>query len=399
MVVVPTLLAASVLLLWLYLLLGHGGYWRLREWLPSAGARAAWPSVVALVPARDEAETIAATVDGVLGQDYPGEVHLIVVDDQSTDATAEVARRAADTMGAGVRLNIIEGTAPPAGWTGKLWALEQGWQRIRGSSDPPPWLWLTDGDIAHPPDTLRRLVAKGEDDDRDLVSLMVRLVAGGFWGRLLIPTFVYFFRQLFPFAWSNDPRSRTAAAAGGCVLLRRRALESAGGFRPISDRVIDDCALAALVKQRGRAEEGRIWLGMSDGSRSLRPYRGLGDIWQMVARSAYAQLRYSPWLLAGTLVGMGFLYLAAPLLVLSLPWHGDVAAGIAALAGWLVMALSLQPVLRLYQQSPAWGAALPLAAVLYAAMTVDSARRHAAGRGGWWKGRAQGARHTSVTQR
>lgn len=397
MVDLLTATTALAALTWLYLLTLHGGFWRTREWLPEPRERGAWPVVLALVPARDEAETIGDTVRGVLGQDYPGRLTLVVTDDQSSDGTATLARQAARALGAADRLTIVSGTTPPRGWTGKLWALEQARRAGTAEAGDAVYFWLTDADIAHAPDTLRRLVTKAEDDDRDLVSLMVRLAARRFWARLLIPPFVYFFRQLYPFARSNDPRKRMAAAAGGCVLLRAAALSQAGGFQSIGGRIIDDCALAARIKAQGRDGPGRIWLGLTDTSESLRPYVGLTDIWRMVARSAYAQLRFSPWLLAGTVVGMAWLYLLPPVAAASWPWHGGaVAAGLGA-AAWVVMIGTLVPMLRLYRQSPAWGMLLPIAAALYAAMTVDSALAHIRGRGGLWKGRAQAHAHSAAS--
>jgi len=388
-----TVLAALAAAGWAYLLLAHGGFWRLREWLPPARDRGAWPAVAALVPARDEAETIGPTVRAILGQDYPGPLHLIVTDDQSRDGTAAVARAAAALGGAGDRLSVVAGSEPPPGWTGKLWALAQARATAQGvaAAEVPAFYWLSDADITHGADTLRRLMTRALDDDRDLVSLMVRLDTQGFWARLLIPPFVFFFRMLYPFAWAADPRRRLAAAAGGCVLLRASALERAGGFESLAGAIIDDCTLAARVKARGRPGGGRIWLGQTAGSHSLRPYRGLGDIWAMVARSAYAQLGFSPWRLAGTVAGLTLLFLAPPAAVLLLPCHGaTLAAGLGA-AAWLAMAVAVTPTLRHDGRSPLWGAALPLAAALYTAMTLDSARAYARGRGGWWKGRAQAA--------
>ena len=382
---------------WAYLLLAHGGFWRLREWLPPAPVRAGWPPVVALVPARDEAATIGETVRAILGQDYPGPLRLVVTDDQSGDGTADVARAAAAALGAGARLTVVAGRAPPPGWTGKLWALAQARAAAEGSDTPeapdaPVFFWLSDADITHAPDTLRRLVAKALDDDRDLVSLMVRLDTGGFWARLLIPPFVFFFRMLYPFAWAASPRRRLAAAAGGCVLLRATALARAGGFESVAGALIDDCALAARVKAEGRPGGGRIWLGQEPTARSLRPYQGLGEIWRMVARSAYAQLGFAPWRLAGAVAGLTLLFLVPPAAVLLLPWHGSAAGAALGAATWAAMAAAEVPTLRHDGRSPLWGVALPLAAALYMAMTLDSARAHALGRGGWWKGRAQAAR-------
>jgi len=387
---VLTALGALAVVAWAYLVLGHGGFWRLREWLPASAAWRDWPAVTVLIPARDEADTIARTVASALGQDYPGDVRCVVTDDQSSDDTAAQARLGADAVGARDRLTVVSGTAPPAGWTGKLWALEQA-RRMAMDGAQAPWLWLTDADIAHAPTTLRRLVTKGADDDRDLVSLMVRLAAAGFWARLLIPPFVLFFRMLYPFAWANRPGGRMAAAAGGCVLLRRAALDRAGGFAAIAGALIDDCALAARIKRAGRAEPGRIWIGQADASASLRAYRGLGDIWRMVARSAYAQLGYSPALLVATVVGLLLVFAVPPMLVLAWPVHGVAAAGVTGAVSWMAMAGAAGPTVRHYGQHAARGLLLPVAAGLYAAMTIDSARLAVTGRAGMWKGRAQGA--------
>lgn len=398
MVETVSLLAALSAAIWGFLIVGRGGFWLTRERLgsaPPANSRNGWPGVVALVPARDEAETIARTVRAILAQRYPGTLRLIVIDDQSSDSTAELARQAANALGAGHRIEVLSGGALPEGWTGKLWALEQG-RRHAASRDvngqESAYFWLTDADIDHAPDTLARLMDKAEGDDRDLVSLMVLLKAEGFWGRLLIPPFVFFFRKLYPFAWSNNPRARTAAAAGGCVLLRGESLERAGGFAAIAERIIDDCALAGLVKTSGRAGGGRIWLGLADRSWSLRPYRGLDDIWSMVARSAYAQLRFSPLLLIGTVLGMLVIYLVPVLVAAAWPWHGSSLAGGLALATWIAMAVSMSPMLRLYGQSYFWGPLLPLAAALYCIMTLDSALAQYRGKGGRWKGRTQAVR-------
>lgn len=386
MTTLALLVVAAGALAWAVLLADRGGFWRLREWLPQPGARRTWPSVAVLIPARNEAATIAASVESVLGQDYGGELHAIVVDDQSDDSTATQARLGAERAGAAGCLAVIGGTTPPPGWTGKLWALEQAW----GALDETGWrgehVWLTDADVTHAPDTLARLVTKAEAERRDLVSLMVQLSAEGPWAKLAIPAFVFFFRKLYPFAWSNDPTARTAAAAGGCVLVRREVLAVAGGFEAIRDCLIDDCALAGAIK---RAGSGRIWLGMADGSRSLRPYRRLGEVWHMVARTAYAQLGNTPLMLLGTVAGMLTLYAAPPLAALTWPWHGDPLAGGLGLAAWLGSAVSFTPTLRVYGMPVLAAAALPLAALAYTLMTVDSARRHHLGRGGQWKGRAQ----------
>ncbi|MCH8037405.1 MAG: glycosyltransferase [Proteobacteria bacterium] len=311
----------------------------------------------------------------------------------------EIARHAA---GAAERLSVIAARALPAGWSGKLWALSEGLAEAETTAPEAPYLWLSDADIEHGPGTLRRLVAKAEDQRLNLVSLMVALSCRGFWERLLIPPFIYFFQMLYPFAWVNDPRRGTAAAAGGCMLLRRDALARAGGFEAIKGELIDDCALARRIKDLPPSESVArgIWLGLTRTSRSIRPYRGLGEIWRMVARSAYTQLRHSPLLLLGTLVGLALTFLAPPLIGLSAGLHGGEAAAILGFSTWSLMALSAVPIYRLYRQ-PVWLAAfLPLAAAFYAAMTLESALRHWRGAGGAWKGRVEpGAREVAQKPR
>jgi hopene-associated glycosyltransferase HpnB len=366
------------LAIWGYLLLGRGGFWlcRERDDRDEPADPAHWPSVVAVVPARNEADVIARSVASLLAQDYPGAFRVILVDDDSADGTADVARAAAAGHPRGGRLEVLAGAPLAAGWTGKLWAQSQGVARAGDAG----YLWLTDADIAHAPETLRRLVARAEARGLVLTSLMAKLTVDTFPERLLIPAFVFFFAMLYPFAWVNDPRRATAAAAGGCMLVRREALTAAGGLEAIRGRIIDDCSLGALMKRRGP-----IWLGLTRRARSLRPYAGLGEIARMVSRSAYAQLNFSPWLLAGTVAGMGIVYLAAPVLALGASgaprWMG--------IGAWLAMTIAFQPMLRLYGRSPPWGLALPLIGALYTLFTLRSAVETWRGRGGMWKGRAQ----------
>ena len=299
-------IGALALLIWIYLLFGRGffGLARERDDRGQAPDPALWPTVVAVVPARDEADVIARSIASLLAQDYPGAFRVILVDDNSTDGTGEIAR------GLKGRLDVLTGAPLPPGWTGKLWAQSQGVER----AGAPDYLWLTDADIAHAPDTLRALVARAEAGALVLTSLMARLTVETWAERLLIPAFILFFDMLYPFAWVNDPRRKTAAAAGGCMLVRREALAAAGGLAAIRGRIIDDCSLGALMKQRGP-----IWLGLTQRSRSLRPYAGFGEIARMVSRSAYAQLNFSPWLLAGTVAGMAIVYLAAPVRAEAIP--------------------------------------------------------------------------------
>lgn len=366
-----TLLAALALATWAGLLLAHGGFWRARErdtsMLP---APARWPSVVAVVPARDEADVIARSAASLAAQDYPGAFRIVLVDDGSSDGTGALARSTLASRG-----EVMTGRALPAGWTGKLWAVSQG----IAAADAPDYLWLTDADIEHAPDTLRSLVARAEAEDRVLVSLMAKLRCNTLAERALVPAFIFFFMMLYPFSRVNSPKG-IGAAAGGCMLVRRDALERAGGIAAIRGALIDDCAFGALLKR-----QGRVWLGLTDRSRSIRPYETVGSIAAMISRSAYAQLRYDPWLLAGTMLGLALVYAVPPLLALA----GEGIARWLGLVAWVLMAIAFQPTLRFYRRSPLWGAALPLIAAFYAGCTLLSAWQHARGRGGLWKGRAQ----------
>jgi len=371
MIALVALLPVAV---WLTLLAGRGMFWMMQERddRDASPSPTSWPSVVAIVPARNEADVIGETLASLLAQEYPGSFRVVLVDDQSDDGTAEAAR---DASCAG-RMTVVSGAPRPSGWTGKLWAVRQGVT----AAGAPDYLWLTDADIAHAPDNLRRLVARAEANRLVLTSLMAKLHCRSWSERYLIPAFVFFFAMLYPFRWVNDPRTKTAAAAGGCMLVRREALERAGNIDAIRSDIIDDCALARLLKR-----EGPIWLGLSERAVSIRPYRGLPDIRAMVARSAFAQLGYSWLALAGTLVGMIVVYAAPPLFAL-LARDSAQASGILA---WAAMALAFQPTLSFYRLSPLWGLVLPLIGAVYALFTLDSALQHWLGRGGMWKGRAQ----------
>ncbi len=384
-------LTIATLAAWLYLLLFRGGYWRADQRLPEGpGEPRDWPAVAAVVPARNEADVIETTIGALLRQDYPGHFRVVLVDDQSADGTAAAARAAAAALDRAEALEIIAAGALPEGWSGKLWALTQGLERAREVLPEARYYWLSDADISYDPASLRRLIAKAELDGCAQVSLMALLYCGRAWERLLIPPFVLFFQKLYPFAWANDPDKRTAAAAGGCILVARDVFEASGGYAPIRGALIDDCALARRLKPEARRRGRRTWLGLTESARSIRPYRGLAEIWQMVARTAYTQLGHSPLQLAGTVLGMIWLYLLPPLAVMSAAWHGAGLAALAGAAAWAVMAVTAWPTFRLYRQ-PFWRTLLlPLAAVLYSAMTVDSALRHWRGQGGTWKGRVQG---------
>lgn len=367
--------------IWAYLLMARGGFWRADQTDTEASPTPPiWPAVTAVVPARNEADVIARSVGSLLAQDYPGPFEVILVDDDSTDGTAAAALAVA---GGAQRLTMLRGQPLIAGWTGKLWAMSQG---IAAAGATPKYLWLTDADIAHDPDNLRRLVSRAEAEGLSLASLMADLHCETFAERLLIPAFVLFFQMVYPFRWVNRPAHRLAGAAGGCMLVQREALARSGGVAAIRSAVIDDCALAANLKV-----QGPIWLGLTRRARSLRPYASVGVIGQMIARSAYAQLDYSPLKLAGTTLGLALTYLAPPALTL----FGDGLARWAGLAAWAAMALAFQPMLRAYRRSPLWGIALPLIATLYGAFTLRSAIDVWRGRGGQWKGRAQALARSS----
>ncbi|MGE0409343.1 MAG: glycosyltransferase [Amphiplicatus sp.] len=378
---ISVVVAALSLAAWLGLAFARGGFWRAKERLGEAPEPGAWPDIAIVIPARNEADSIAAVIASHQASDYPGAVVVTLVDDASTDGTATRARAANGPR----RLDII--AAPPLrpGWTGKLSALDHGIAHTRKAAPNAKYLLLTDADIAHAPSTLRRLVAKAEAENLGLVSLMAKLDARGISGALLIPAFVYFFQQLYPFAWSNDPRKGTAAAAGGCMLAARDALDAAGGVAAIKDRLIDDCALARLLKSSGR----RIWIGLAEHEVvSLRDNRHLSSIWSMVARTAFEQLGRSPALLSGAIIGMAIIYLAPPIILAGFPWHRNALAAALATADIALMALTYRPICALYGQ-PFWKAfLLPLAALLYMSMTLSSAVAHLRGRGGLWKGRA-----------
>ncbi|MFE5669257.1 glycosyltransferase [Streptomyces niveus] len=373
-------IAAVSLAAWGFLLLGQGFFWRTDQRLPPREAPSPWPSVAVVVPARDEAEMLPVSLPSLLAQDYPGRAEIFLVDDSSTDGTGALARELADRFG-GLPLTVVSPPEPAPGWTGKLWALRHGIELAR--EDGPDYLLLTDADIAHEPDSLRELVAAARTNGLDLVSQMARLRVTTAWERLIVPAFVYFFAQLYPFRRVNKPGARTAAAAGGCVLLRMETAERARIPDSIRQAVIDDVSLARAVRAAG----GRIWLGLAERVDSVRPYPALSDLWRMVARSAYAQLLHNPLLLIGTVAGLAVVYLAPPAGVYAGLSGGDTPAGLLGGAAWAVMAGTYVPVLRYYRQSLWLAPLLPFTALLYLLMTVDSAFRHYRGRGAAWKGR------------
>jgi len=363
-----TALGIAALLAWAYLLGLHGRFWQTGPMLAPARPVAP-PDVDVVIPARDEAEGVGDALRSLLAQDYAGRLHIVLVDDGSTDGTGAIARGLADP-----RLTVLDGRPRPPGWSGKLWAVSQGVARTTAGL-----VLFTDADIVHEPGHLSALVAKAERDGLDLVSEMVELRCASLAERALVPAFVFFFQLLYPFTWVNDPLRATAAAAGGTILLRRRALDRIGGIEAVRGALIDDVALASAVK-RG----GRIWLGHTRLARSVRPYPGAADIWRMVARTAYVQLRFSPVILLGTVLGLALVWLAPPLLALF--GHGTARA-MGGLA-WAGSAASFLPTLHRFRQSPLWAFALPAIACFYMAATIGSAADHHRGRGVVWKRRA-----------
>ncbi|MFF3177678.1 glycosyltransferase [Streptomyces sp. NPDC057900] len=373
-------IAVGSLAAWVWLLLGQGFFWRTDQRLPDSTEPADWPSVAIVVPARDEADMLPMSLPSLMAQDYPGPAEIFLVDDCSEDGTGDLARALAVRHG-GLPVTVVSPGEPAPGWTGKLWAVRHGMALAR--TRDPDYLLLTDADIAHEPDSLRELVAAAESGGVDLVSQMARLRVQSTWERLVVPAFVYFFSQLYPFRWVNRAGARTAAAAGGCVLLRTEAAVRAGVPESIRQAVIDDVSLARAVRDSG----GRIWLGLADRVDSVRPYPCLADLWRMISRSAYAQLRHNPLLLLGTVLGLALVYLAPPVtLVAGLLAPNSLAAWTGGVA-WVVMAGTYMPMLGYYRQSLWLAPLLPFTALLYLLMTVDSAVQHYRGRGAAWKGR------------
>lgn len=378
----PVILAGISLAIWTGLTFFRAAFWQVRASDGDAVGQeplSRWPRVVAVVPARNEAETIERCVESLVRQDYAGELQLMVVDDHSEDGTGALASIAAQSAGKVARATILQAEDVQAGWTGKLWALHRGISNAAPSQ--PEYYWFTDADIVHSPDTLRRLVAKAESQRLDLASLMVLLQAKTIPEKLLIPAFLYFFLMLYPPKWIADRNVRTAGAAGGCILLRREILERIGGISAIRAEVIDDCALAGAVKRSG----GSIWMGLTENSVSLRSYTTFGEIRDLIARTAFTQLRYSSLLLVGTIAGMLLTYVAPVIF----SFHTQPLIWRMSLAAWALMTLTYLPTVRFYRLSPLWAPLLPLAAIFYSYATCFSAVRYRMGRGGQWKGRAQ----------
>ncbi|HLL26101.1 MAG TPA: glycosyltransferase [Xanthobacteraceae bacterium] len=374
-----SVLAGIPVLIWIYLILARGNFWTgsMRD-QSTPPVPNQWPAVAVVIPARDEADFIGASVGSLLRQQYSGPMTVIVVDDDSGDGTAAVARNAAKSEKAEGRVTVISSHALPPGWTGKLWALSQGIEAAEAQKVSPDYILLADADIVHAPGTLAWLVSKAEAEGLVLTSFLAKLRCESLAERMHVPAFVFFFQMLFPFAWVRRPDASTAAAAGGCMLVRADALQRSGGIESIRNALIDDCALARQLKSCGA-----IWLGLTDRIQSLRSYDGFAEVERMISRSAYAQLRNSPLLLAFTIAGMMLTFIIPPLFAV----FGSGMERYLGILAWAAMALAFQPTLRFYGVSPLWGLALPGIALLYAGYTLDSAYRHWAKRGGLWKGR------------
>jgi len=360
--------AALSLVIWLVLLLGRGWFWRVSTLQASADMRPLHRCrVVAIVPARDEADVIAESVGSLLRQDFDGELEVIVVDDNSSDGTGSLVQGA----------RVIQGAPLADGWTGKLWAMQQG---VAAAGDTDFFLF-TDADIRHDAHNVASLVGMAQHRQLDLVSHMVKLHCGTWAEKFTIPAFVFFFFKLYPPAWIASVKAKTAGAAGGCVLIRPGALAGIGGLAAIRGEVIDDCSLARAVKRKG----GRLWLGLTATTESIRPYAGLGEIGRMISRSAFRQLDHSVLMLAGSVVGLLVTYVVPPML--------GVSGSYAALLAWGLMTVCYLPMVRFYGLNPVWSLCLPLTACFYLGATVHSAVSYWRGRGGVWKGRAQDLIH------
>tara|TARA_Y100001968_G_scaffold29256_1_gene22638 strand:- start:1059 stop:2207 length:1149 start_codon:yes stop_codon:yes gene_type:complete len=368
-------LAGLSLIIWLLLKFFRGGFWRADQFLSQSGSLRKWPAVVVIIPARNEEQTISDAVTSLAEQDYPGSIHIVVVDDESSDATQSL-------VGNWPNLHVIQGVALPKGWTGKLWAVQQGLNYVKAHLPSATFILMTDADIKHGRKNIRELVFKAESESLHLVSLMVMLRTKSFWEKLLIPAFVFFFQKLYPFSWVNDPKKKTAAAAGGCILIRRQTLVPADSLKTVRDQLIDDCAIGKEIKARGP-----IWLGITKETHSLRAYQSLQDVWNMVTRNAFRQLGYSSIALIVTVVGMVLTYLVPPITLFYGFINNHYAVAFIGGLAWIIMSLAYMPTLRYYGEKSWWVFWLPVTATLYTLMTFSSALRHWQGHGSVWKGR------------
>ena len=369
--------------IWIYLLVFHHRFWLSNQVLDNADVlqEGEWPDVVVVIPARNEAETIEAVAKSHLANNYQGKLDLIVVDDQSSDGTGDLVR----ALGSN-HAHVIAGNDLPRGWSGKLWAVNNGLEAAKEIAPNAAYVLLTDADIEHAPGTLAKLVTKAMREKQAMVSIMATLDARGFWGSLLMPAFIFFFQKLYPFPAINNVASKIGGAAGGCMLIDRKALNEIGGVETIKGDLIDDCALGKALKDP-KGVKRSIWLGFDNGIVSLRDNRDLHTIWKMVARTAFTQLQFSSFLLVGSVIGMALTYLVAPIAFLTLPLHGSVLAATLGALAYLGMTLAYAPTLRRYNKTQLWALILPLSAIIYMMMTVSSALNHWRGHGGAWKGR------------
>ena len=389
MILILLTIATLSLIIWIFLLLFWGQFWQTNQRLEIHNTNLPhYPSICAIIPARNEADVLSISLKSLLNQEYSGEFSIILIDDQSTDKTGEVAQEIANNLNQSDRLKVISGKPLPVGWSGKLWAMEQGIQTVKNQGLSPDYFLFTDADIEHHSTNLKELVTKAEKENLALTSLMVLLRCDSFWEKFLIPAFVFFFQKLYPFPWVNNPQNKMAAAAGGCILIRRDRLEEIGSIPSLREALIDDCTLAQKIKGLSSPDNPTtIWLGLTEKTKSLRPYDSLDTIWTMIARTAYTQLNYSPFLLLGTVLGMSLVYLAAPVILLLGLYLESCNLIIISSLTWFLMAIAYLPTLRLYKLSPLWSLSLPLIALFYNLMTLDSALRHWRGQGGGWKGR------------
>jgi len=387
MSVLATSVATLTAVTWSYLALARGSFWRTKSAKPDTSGKVGFSGgVVAVVPARNEAELIGPVLTSLLNQRMA--MPVVLVDDESTDGTADVARRASEKAGKADALIVIQSKPLPAGWTGKLWSMKQGIERARALN--LPWLLLADADVLHGPETVANLGLIASHGPYDLVSFMVKLHCESLPEKLLIPAFVYFFFMLYPPAWIRDTRGSTAGAAGGCMLVRAETLERAGGLESIRGAVIDDCSLARLLKRH----DGRLWMGLTDQSQSLRRYETFSDVEHMISRTAFNQLKHSSFLLLCTIAGMVITYLAPPLLLLTRS-RPAIFMGAAA---WATMTITYSTIVRYYRLNPAWALTLPLAALFYLGATMHSAVKYWNGSGGDWKGRVQDVQDRHITE-
>jgi hopene-associated glycosyltransferase HpnB len=395
-------LSVLSLVIWVILLGFWGQFWRCDQRLIRQETDLQkFPAICAVVPARNEAQLLPITLRSLLTQNYPGHFTVVLVDDNSTDGTANIASHVAQELNKTQQLHVLSGQSLPPDWTGKLWALHQGIEYVETLTHSPDYVLLTDADIEHDAQNLRSLVTKAQQENLELVSLMVLLRCESFWEKFLIPAFVFFFQKLYPFPWVNDSTKPTAAAAGGCILIASEALTRIGGIQVVRNALIDDCALGQAVKSsrftqlsHGGEENipsspssGKIWLGLDDSTHSLRSYPSLSTIWDMVARTAFTQLNYSLGLLILAVLGMILVYIVPPVSAIFGLLTGTWLVACVGLLGWLLMSCAYLPTIRFYGCSPWLALCLPGIALLYTLMTIDSAVRHWQKRGGTWKGR------------